>query len=474
MQNHIESAGKPRAGFVLPLLFVILWCALPGLCLYCNNAVEMPFHDILLPSGCSVLIGVLCFFLLLAVFRDADFAALTAFAGMAVFLNFNLVTDLVNMIHPVERMRPYYVTAAVLFAAAFLILLWIKKKPGWCRTVVRLLLLAMASTLVLSLIPAVPSIARKMNTTAHRPAEIAVAEGTVMPNLYYLVTDEYASFDQIAEYYDYDNSAFHDFLTENGFCVSDTSYNRYWYTMANLTEAVNLAPVVTDKEDSIGQAAQFENAALYGALKGMGYDICQIGNLFPFPTLIPYFQSHVTAENGAAAMEILMTNSMLKPFSLQLYWNSVLDSRTRSFEYFTNPAHYTTRHNRALLYYVCSPHIPYYCNADGERNQNQSDWTNRADPRFYLGQYRYMTTQLVRMISSILANDPDAIILLQSDHGQREGMNFSDSAKRHILNALYFGGKPVDITGLSGYNTWRKLLSELGGDYPLLPEDFEK
>ncbi len=459
----MNTVNKQSHNLIFCLLLVILWCALPGVCLFLNNAAEMPFRDILLPAGCSIALGVLCFLICLAIFRNQDFSALLTVVGMGLFLNFNFIIDLVNAIHPVERLRPYYITAAIIFAVFFVLLLLLKSRPTLCRAIVRLVLLSAASILAVTLIFSAPTLLQKSHAPKYQQVKTSEDIGVVRPNLYFLLFDEYASFSQIESQFGYDNSAFYDFLTESGFCVSDSSYNTSANSMINITALVNLEPCFTDANDSMAQWNVLNSGRLYSELENLGYDQYQLGNLFPLPALAPYAQAYATAENGAAATEILITNSMLRPFSVELYWSTVFESRDKILDYFNNPAHYA-QSNRAVFFYICSPHVPFYRDANG--NAIDPDIWQR--PENYLGQFIFMTGKMKTMISSILENDPGAIILLQSDHGRR-----GDSTKRdrnRILNALYMGGEFVDITGMSGYNTWRTLLNELGGDFPLVPE----
>ena len=466
----MEKIGNNKWNILYSLMLIVLWCALPGICLFLNNAYEMPFRDVLLPIICSVALGILCFFICLVIFRDQDFSALLTVAGMGLFLNFNFVIDLVNMMHPVERLRPYYVTAAVVFAVLFCLLWILKKRTRALPACNRLALCATISILAVSLIFSAPTLIEKLRTPRYHQTRASSESGKTMPNIYYILSDEYASFTQIKNCYGYDNSEFYNFLTEAGFCVSDSSYNLSGDSMLNITAIVNLEPAFTDVAQRKEQWELLNNARLYGILENLGYDLYQTGNLYPLTALIPYVQSNALAENGAAAMEILITNSMLRPFSRILYWESVFASREKSFQFFNSSSNYA-KSNRATFFYVCSPHVPYYCDANGNRT-DMDTWMDRSVLRYYLGQFIYITGKLETMISSILENDPDAVILLQSDHGQRQHGGNEDDTRR-ILNALYMGrgAAPVDITGLSGYNTWRALLNALGEDYPLLPEE---
>ncbi len=471
---------KPR--LLQPLLLVSLWCALPSLFLYCNNAYEVPLTDVLLPLAVSVLSGVLCFFVLRLVVRQPWFAALLSVVCMGLFLNFNFIVALVDALFDGVRVRVYYIAAAVVGAALISALLPLRKKPAISEIIGRLALIAVAVILAINVVTAVPNVIRRLRATSYSASGAADTERT-LPNLYYFIVDEYASFSEMKRYYDYDNSEFHDFLTNAGFCVSDNSYNRGGGTIQNMADNMNLGPVATDAMTLAEHTELFNNGTLYGVLEGMGYELYQLGSLYPLPKLLEktslLSQSGAATMNGETALEILVTNSMLMPLPTMLYWRRVGASGDMAvFDWLDDPAHYSLKSNRAIFAYACCPHPPFYYDADGNP-VDAANWENWSDLSYYRDQYIYITKRMKQTVSTILEHDPRAVILLQSDHGLRY---HEDSEKPHtfwietayqrqIFNALYVGGEPVDITGLSGYNTWRALLNALGGDYPLLPEE---
>ena len=473
---------KPR--LLQPLLLVALCCALPSLFLYCNNAYEVPFTDVLLPLAVSVLLGVICFFVLCLVVKQAPFAALLSVVCMGLFLNFNFVVALVDALFSGVRVRVYYIAAAVVGAALIAALLPLRKKAAAAEIVGRLALIAVSVILAINIVTAVPNVVKRLNATAYSVSGAADTQRR-LPNLYYFIVDEYASFSEMERYYDYDNSEFHGFLTDAGFNVSDNSFNRGGGTIQNMADNMNLGPVATDEMTLAEYAELFNNGSLYGILEGMGYALYQLGSLYPLPKLLekPSFllQSDAATMNGETALEILVTNSMLMPLPTMLYWRRVgASGDMAAFDWLDDPAHYNVESNRAIFLYACCPHPPFYYGADGSP-VDAANWENWTDLSYYRDQYIYITKRMQKTVSTILEHDPNAVILLQSDHGLRY---HADSEKPHpfwietddqrqIFNALYVGGKPVDITGLSGYNTWRALLNALGEDYPLLPEGSE-
>ncbi len=467
---------------LVPLILSVLIGAMPSLFLYAQNAFELALIDVLLPMGASIALSVLCLLGCRALFKSWNFAALLTAVGMGVFLNFQYIRKLVDAILPDPRVRAYYIAAILLLIPVCALLLCIKKKRGLIEALPRLLLIGVAVVLGVNVITAVPGASRRLSAQSFQ-ADNAGAAKAELPNLYYIVTDEYASFQELEKYYDFDNSAFHDFLTARGFCVSDESYNHVANTMRNMADTMQLAQVTTDDMEYADYVDLFNNAPLYGILQDAGYSLWQLGNLYPLPKLLEQTFSALDTDaktmNGESAVDILLDNSMLMPIRSILYWNKIeANGDMALFDYLDDPANYSQRQNRAIFFYICSPHPPFYYAADGTEIEDEARWTDWVDKSCYLGQLQYITTRLETSINSILEHDPDAIILLQSDHGLRyhedsdrpHSFSIDIDDQRRILNALYFGGKAVDIDGLSGYNTWRTVLNELGFDYPLLPE----
>ena len=85
-----EDRGGRRF-FGIPLVFVLLWSAYPALFLYCTNAAELPFSDIAIGLAGSLLIGVLCYSLMLLLTRDNALSGVLSFVLVGLFLNFQYI-----------------------------------------------------------------------------------------------------------------------------------------------------------------------------------------------------------------------------------------------------------------------------------------------------------------------------------------------------------------------------------------------
>lgn len=119
--------------------------------------------------------------------------------------------------------------------------------------------------------------------------------------------------------------------------------------------------------------------------------------------------------------------------------------------------------------YFVLPHQPFIFDKDGGKTplSYTNDWVNKE---CYLNQLIYTTKQIEKTIDAIVKNDPNSVIIIQSDHSARslsdENGNYliDKFDRRHFLNMVYFMGEPIEeIKGKSGVNTLRLVLNKLLG-----------
>jgi len=83
--------------------------------------------------------------------------------------------------------------------------------------------------IVVNLVTATPTIIRKMNVDINGNSAQGELEnqggGREGTNIYYLLCDEYGSFDQLMQEYGYENAELRNCLVQNGFNISENSFN---------------------------------------------------------------------------------------------------------------------------------------------------------------------------------------------------------------------------------------------------------
>lgn len=124
--------------------------------------------------------------------------------------------------------------------------------------------------------------------------------------------------------------------------------------------------------------------------------------------------------------------------------------------------------------YFRQPHGPLLFYADG-RPMPRGLWYGWRNPNIYLGQLKYITTQMMHVVEVLQKSDPDCVIIIQSDHGLRYKFltksyttGVIDREDMHyVLNCVYYRGQTVNIEGLSPINTLRTIFTQLGYPMPL-------
>jgi hypothetical protein len=152
------------------------------------------------------------------------------------------------------------------------------------------------------------------------PVESSLAE--YMPNIYYFVLDEYASFDVIEKYYKYDNSEFHDFLLDSGFNVSNTSQSLATQTQICMADVLSLDYLSSENRNLSYARKALNNAKLYKELGNLAYSLYQMSTgVYVFrgiPSLrdeSEFVTGEPETEDGTTVTEIARDQSILSIFS---------------------------------------------------------------------------------------------------------------------------------------------------------------
>jgi len=297
-----------------------------------------------------------------------------------------------------------------------------------------------------------------------------------LPNVYLFLYDEYAGPMNLDRYYGV-RDPMYPALREMRFNVSVRSYNREsLYTSKLIPDLLNLdfnAPEYFDTGDG-------RSPMLYRLFASMGYQVKIINHL---GFLDRDDAIDLTPEQIQDSIcQILYDNSL---FSVTPIGTLVekLPQLDRALHYregvleildtFDRAAEYTEGKPTFIVGYIQLPHAAFVFNEDGSLSQGgESNWWQLE---YYLNQMYYTGSRIVGMAEKIIAEDPEAVIILQSDHGARlpnhlhtdYGNEFDwieeTPHMQNILNVVYFGGRPLEVEGLSGINTLKQVLNTLYG-----------
>lgn len=454
------------------LLVIISACYMP-LFLYFSNVEEASFRDVfpilVIFSVLAIVLFCLCYLLTKSIWSSS----LSATVGALLLTNYALLERLFFLL-PIH-LRYWHIVAILILSFIHLAYFISGFFPQTeIKTVVKVFSFVFTGLLIVNGLIAMPSIIDKNSVPLPKRQEEALQQAdkkTVRPNVYYFIFDEFSNQAMIEKYYGYSNIRFFQTLEDLGFTISYDSKNMSYATLTVTANYMNYNYLVSDHDNSSTKLAVKADNATKKLFQQYGYDFVFIGagnsivdwgiaeNKIETST-----QNAAATEDGKTMRELILERTIVYPLIDAEGPGSRLAARINSvFDFFEHTENYNSSGNTYTLVYVESPHQPFVFNTDGTLNnpKNFHEWGNSDN---YLHQYQYLSQKIPQMMKEIITNDPTAIIILQSDHSARGDSRIKPEDKTFILNAVYFGGEPIDgILGKSGVNTLRTVYSRLFG-----------
>ena len=241
------------------------------------------------------------------------------------------------------------------------------------------------------------------------------------PDVFYLIFDAYSRDDQLRKQFGFDNTAFLEELERQGFYVARKSRANYLRTFLSLSSTLSMAYHDTD--------GRFDLSVLQRVLHGANETVRRFRRLgYTFVYAVPNFWhgSHCTGiedvcisptvnirEYHRELLELTPLGHLamfLVPDFVSRLFNTTGDVTLESVQ---------TRLDglpvRPLFVFghLLFPHSPYRFNSDCSYRTDEAAEANGG----YLDNLRCTNRQILNYIDWLLKNHPDAIVILQSDHG---------------------------------------------------------
>jgi len=466
---------KLRSTHLIPLLAVLLVSAFGPLFLYLSNADEANFSEVLPPLLTFCAVGAVLYVVSCLVIRSRGKSAIIAGLSVLVLTHYAVIEKLGQLILP--SLRYWHVVTLVLVVLFHLIYLIVRFMPEeLSKDAAKILCLVFGTLIAINMVTGVPKALERYRALKAGDASAismtAEKETVGKPNIYLFIFDEYANFPQIEDYYGYDNKVLRDFLEKYNFNVSETSCNESIATTTVVTNLVNLDYIVDNRTPPGEKEVLRYNGALFSILQEQGYEVQTVESQKFLNQKSPLENVQSTGAstiNGNSLSDLLWQRTILYPF-FQKGVSKSMESIMKVVNYMSDRAN-LPQSDTFTAVYLCFPHAPFQVDENGTAisSVHSGDW---EDNQYYLGQYKYATKLMIQMAENILVNDPDSILMIQSDHGARSGSipRFPLRIMHNSLNTVYFKGEKIEIEGLSLVNTMRAVLNQLLGiDFEMIP-----
>ena len=296
-----------------------------------------------------------------------------------------------------------------------------------------------------------------------------------LPDIYYIVLDEYAPSRTLNTVYNYDNNDFVEFLQERGFYVATNSHSNYAETFLAMASTLNmkyvnyLSEIVG--EESLDQRIPYQmisNNQVMKNLKSIGYEIYNFDSGWWGTRNLEIADVNLCSQNQNMdfhTLHALKQLSIFRAFDLFIKDPSSeifhQERRDRIFCQFSDITEIKQETEKPVFVFmhVMAPHDPYVFGPNGEEVDYKYTFgptgTAYLDPNqekiAYLNQLTYLTKILKETIENLQENsDNQAIIIVQSDTGP--STNFGDRInemaqidRMSIFNAYYFPNGQYDL-----------------------------
>lgn len=321
------------------------------------------------------------------------------------------------------------------------------------------------------------------------------------PDIYYIILDGYGRQDVLQEIYHLDNTPFLDFLREQGFYIAEKARTNYCQTLLSLGSSLNYSYL-----DSFIDRNEIRDSGDRGAIRWAVAN----NRVFQFLKLFDY--DVVTFSTGYSGTEFTNADRYIEPKLAFSEFEYVLLRYTpllRIFSLSTSRFTYGLHRRRIrfsfdklmdvpemdspkfVFAHFISPHPPFVFTKEGDPIDPVEPYfsfhdgshfinhqiTQSAYHQRYAEQLQFLNTKLREVIATIRQKSPEAIIVLQGDHGPGSMLSWESMAETNlkerlaILNAYYLPGSGKDLLweDISPVNTFRVIFNHyFGAEIPYL------
>ncbi len=474
------------------------------LTLYSVNAGIVPWSDIVVPSIVLIGISLLLWFATFKLLKDQVRAAAVTSAFLICFFSHTAALELIFRRTP---QNISHLDSALLVGLWMLIALAFIFGSGWkgkhnqyvnqflnfggCALIV-LVLFSIGSTTFKRITFQPMNEGVLANAYSNMPAE--------RPDVFYIILDGYGSNSTLKNSYSFDNERFLTSLKERGFYVADDAKSNFCETEISLASSLNFVgteglphPQNNTSLDRMFLDKMVDQSMAAKVFRGYGYNYYAVTT--GFPSLAFDSADFVLADSGKFSLflDALLAKTPIRYSTQGL--QSGLDRRRDQLRSGFDSLTKLSKKGIAPRFIVChilAPHPPFAFGPNGESVRQKIPfglWDGNHYMEMggtldgyrsgYVGQLQYVNRRILESIDAIKTASPDAIIILQGDHGPKSETDQNDLKKTNVdelFGILYAVRGPEKVqkrlySSITPINTFRIVLSELFGLDLKLAED---
>lgn len=458
--------------FTLPLKFALLpllTIIYPIVFLYNNNAAIMDISSLFNTLIFYIPIGVAVYLTLLLANKINPEKSAVASSIFLVF--FNIYGIIYNWLFQLNKVQVEHYTLFPLIVLISLYAAWgiaqvnsTYLRSFWNGSV--LILFVLIAFNIVNIISIEIEKGEMLQPSGTKMVEAVSNVNKNHPDIYYIVFDEFAGFDAMRNYWQYDQiDQFVGFLKEKGFFIAEKSRASSIDTLHQMSTRLNYKTYDLSGKNRQTYFTDIADSRATRYLKSLGYTIVvfdETRSSFAYPAK-PSIIADYSFEHDSELLTmsgrqfddfgiLVANNTMLRIFS-RLYElrNPVLEQHEKMIYFTMNKLENMHEVSTPKFVYVhlMLPHMPFMFDENG----NYVDPAFHSNWDYYLGNYIFSTRVAEKIVNGILSSaDPERlpVIVLQSDHGARNKVtanpnsagleNYPEEYKKDIMFAMYIPG----------------------------------
>ena len=420
------------------IFHTFLFSISPILSLWVGNIDELSFVRTVPLMVFALLVGGVFFLIFRFVFKTWDKAAVLGSVTVLLFFSFGHVHDAIlalgKGVFVVQFSHLLLIWAVIFIFTAYRV--W--KTQSDLRTINSGFTII---AFVLILIPiitladaSISSYITNSNGQNEDLKETIIVNSQVkeLPDVYYIVLDQYASEWALKKFYDYDNGDFLKFLEDYSFYIADKSTSNYYVTRFTLRSALNMDYLknLSSLDNKIGSNELIKNHLVGRTFKDLGYKYVHFGSAWEITAYNPYADININKNSLSESLQTIYRKTALYPIAYIIGVNSWLthriegDMQWNRILYQLDQLEEVPKIDEPTFTFVHFgvPHAPFVFNSDGSPNKKHTPPSvdRNHDPDSYLNQLIFITERIKQVVEKILAeSEKPPIIVLQSDHGSK-------------------------------------------------------
>ena len=334
--------------------------------------------------------------------------------------------------------------------------------------------------------------------------EFSTSKNQKLPDVYYLILDEYARNDALLDYHDFDNTKFTEFLEDKGFHVAKNSFSNYPMSVQSIPATMNMN-YINFLADEVGSEVRnykplnekdiglYPNNMVIKSFKEMDYKIVTF-NTFA----LHLHENPLSDETFCYRDKFLLDNRLVDVLArtsifgyyVERWAEAELRQATLcAFDEFGN-AGKVFEEPTFVWAHIMLPHPPWIFGPNGEEITPGKPLLITDNPEFrdsgwepkiqYIQQVQFANKKTMEVVEKILENNKNSIIIVQGDHGTAWGTNWMEPGKEdvwqrlRIFDAIYFPDeeKRTELKDeRTAVNTFRTVFnSYFGSEYEMLED----